>query len=452
MKIQFLGASGTVTGSKYLLEMNGARYLVDCGLYQGLKALRERNWQALPIDPQTIHAVVLTHAHIDHSGYLPRLVKMGFSGPIYASEGTRALCEVLLPDAGHLQEEDAEYANKRRFSKHKPALPLYTEEDARDALKQFKAVGWETPTTLGSEVSFELHYGGHILGAAIVEMKIGSSTWLFSGDLGRPQPLTLRPPETSFSPDYLVVESTYGNRQHPDEDARAALQAVISRTLQRGGIALIPAFAVGRSQQILYLIWQLMKAGEIPKVPVYLNSPMAVQATRLFFKYAEDQALSTEECDAIYKMVEFVQSAEESKALTTRDEPAIIISASGMATGGRVLHHLKKLLPEPRNTVIFVGFQAAGTRGESLVHGAGEVKIHGAYVPVRAEICSLDHFSAHADGDEIIAWLSHFPRKPRRTFITHGEPIASEALRRRIQDKLGWACEVPDYQETFEFS
>lgn len=452
MKIQFIGATGTVTGSKYLVTVDKKRFLVDCGLFQGLKTLRLRNWNPAPFDPKSIDAAILTHAHIDHSGSLPLLVKNGFRGPIYATEGTLALCKILLPDSGHLQEEDARYANKHKFSKHHPALPLYTEEDALASLSFFKAVPWERKVELSKNLSFAFHPAGHILGAAWAGLYAHGLKIVFSGDLGRLKNLVMPPPTSPLRADYLVVESTYGNRLHPPENPQETLKELINKTVRRGGIVLIPAFAVGRAQEILYLISRLKKEKAIPDVPVYLNSPMAVNATRLFCDFVGEHTLTPEECEELCDITRFVTDMEDSKRLNTRREPAIIVSASGMATGGRVLHHLKALAPDPKNLILFAGFQAAGTRGEAMVHGAEAVKIHGEMVPIRAEVASMETLSAHADADEIISWLKTFSSSPKMTFITHGEPLAAETLRKRIEEELRWPCEVPDYLETFELT
>lgn len=447
MEIAFLGATGTVTGSKYLLTIGSKKILVDCGLFQGFKQLRLRNWAPLPVDTTEIDAVILTHAHLDHSGYLPLLVKDGFAGKVYCSASTRDLCAILLPDSGHLQEEEAEYANRHKYSKHAPALPLYTKGDAGQSLRHFLPVDFEADIDLGGGVTLRFLPAGHILGSAFVLLKHTGTTILFSGDLGRPKDLIMSAPASIHGVDYLVVESTYGNRRHDPSDPKAALAVIINRTVQRGGIIIIPAFAVGRAQALLYLIYRLKIEGTIPDIPVFLNSPMAAEATYLYCNHRSEHRLTPDQCQAMCRAAHIINSAEESKKVNRLRDPMILISASGMATGGRVLHHLKAFAPDPRNTILFVGFQAGGTRGAAMVNGAKSIKIHGEYIPVHAEVCVMENLSAHADYTEIMDWLSHFDSKPRKTFITHGEPAAADALRHRIEEKLGWHCRVPEYLE-----
>ena len=447
MEITFLGATGTVTGSKYLVTSGSQKILVDCGLFQGYKQLRLRNWEPFPVAPKSIDAVVLTHAHIDHSGYLPLMVKNGFTGKVYCTEATRDLCAILLPDSGHLQEEDAAYANQRGYSKHTPALPLYTEADAEHSLRQFAPVDFEADLPLGDGLNLKFLPAGHILGAAFVRLEDGATSLLFSGDLGRPQDPTMLAPSVVRRADYLVIESTYGNRRHADSDPGAELAEVINRTAGRGGVVVIPSFAVGRAQTLLYLIQELKARKAIPNLPVYLNSPMAVDATEVFCQHPGEHRLNPAQCAQMCKVAHYVNSVEESKALNNRKFPMILISASGMATGGRVLHHLKAFAPDHRNTILFTGYQAGGTRGAAMLQGAESIKIHGEYVPVRAEVAVLDNLSAHADYTEILAWLRQFAAPPRRTFITHGEPEAADALRYRIEEELGWCCVVPEYRE-----
>ncbi|MEZ5444650.1 MAG: MBL fold metallo-hydrolase [Gammaproteobacteria bacterium] len=452
MDISFLGATGTVTGSKYLVTSGSGRILVDCGLFQGYKQLRLRNWAPLPFDPRELDAVILTHAHIDHSGYLPLLVKNGFSGRVYCSHATRDLCAILLPDSGHLQEEDAAYANRRGFSKHKPALPLYTRQDAEDCLRQLAPIAFERDVKLDNGVSFRLSPAGHILGAAMVTLRDGGVSVLFSGDLGRPHDLLMPPPTPIRLSDYLVIESTYGDRRHDPVDARDLLAQVLNRTFRRGGVVVVPAFAVGRAQALMYFIHLLKSARTIPDVPVFLNSPMAVDVTRVFRSHRGEHRLTPAQCDGMCGAAHYVNSVEESKGLNYRHGPMIIISASGMATGGRVLHHLKAFAPDARNTILFTGFQAGGTRGAAMLNGAEAVKIHGEYVPVRAEVMNIDNLSAHADYAETLDWLRHFESPPRQTFITHGEPAPADALRHRIEEGLGWHARAPEHQERVTLS
>ncbi|MGO4392398.1 MBL fold metallo-hydrolase RNA specificity domain-containing protein [Variovorax sp. M-6] len=449
MRIEFLGGTGTVTGSKYLLEHDGRRLLVDCGLFQGLKQLRLRNWAPLPIKASDIDAVLLTHAHLDHSGFVPRLIKLGFRGPVYCTQATRDLCELLLPDSGWLQEEEADFANRHGHSRHEPALPLYTMEDAREALGRFEAVPFDEVQSPWRGWKWRLRRAGHIVGAASARIAWADGSILFSGDLGRSDDLVMRAPERPEAADYVVVESTYGDRLHRDVDTLGALAAVVNRTAARGGMLVIPAFAVGRAQTLLHCIQLLKQARRIPDMPVYLNSPMAADATRIYRHHLDQHRLSADQCAAMSKEAIIVNTAEESKRLNALAFPSIIVSASGMATGGRVLHHLKAYAPDARNTLLFAGFQAAGTRGASLVGGAKEVKIHGAYVPVRAEVAHLDTLSAHADRGQLLAWLDALPA-PRRVFVTHGEPVAADALRLAIEERHGWPVTVPDYLESHE--
>ncbi|MFB9241824.1 MBL fold metallo-hydrolase [Massilia antarctica] len=446
MKLKFLGATGTVTGSKYLLTSGTHHILVDCGLFQGHKELRLRNRHPFPVAPAGIDAVVLTHAHLDHSGYLPLLVKNGFTGKIFCSPATFDLCKILLPDSGRLQEEEANYANRHGFSKHAPALPLYSEADAVRALRQFAPVPFDTPFAIAGELQGQLALAGHILGAAIVSVRCAGKTVVFSGDLGRPNDPLMVAPAAIAEADFLVVESTYGDKRHDPADPLLLLGQTIRDTVARGGVTIIPAFAVGRAQALLYDLHRLKEQGAIPAhLPVYLNSPMAADATALYQKHLHCHRLSHEQCFAMRHAATIVNSVEESIALNERQVPMVIVAASGMATGGRVLHHLKAFAPDPRNTILFAGFQAGGTRGALMLAGCASIKIHGQYVPVRARVAQIANLSAHADGDELIGWMSHLRRAPRRTFITHGESAAADALRRRIGEELGWPCEVPGY-------
>ena len=450
MDLTFLGATSTVTGSRYLVSSGRMRVLVDCGLFQGLKQLRLRNREPFPADPRAIDAVVLSHAHLDHSGYLPVLVRDGFRGPVYCTPATADLLGILLPDSGHLQEEEANHANKHGYSKHHPALPLYTREDAEAALERLVPRSFEETTALGNSTEFSFHAAGHIPGAAMVSVRGRDARLLFSGDLGRPGdpilPQPARPPAT----DVLVVESTYGGRRHPATDPLQELEGVIRQTAARGGALVIPAFAVGRTQQILYLLHQLTGANRIPRIPIFLDSPMANRATEMFATCRDTLRLSNEEARAVAAVAQPVETVPESKAIDRMPYPRIIISASGMATGGRVIHHLKALAGDPKNTILFTGFQAAGTRGAAMIAGAETIKIHGQYIRVSAEVRLLDSLSAHADEDEIIRWLQRFESPPEVTFLTHGEPVAIDLLRHRIEETLGWQVRVPEYRETVD--
>ncbi len=447
MNLQFIGATGTVTGSKYLLSSNPYKILVDCGLFQGLKQLRLRNWSSLPFKPSEVKSILLTHAHIDHSGYIPLLVKNGFRGKIHCSQGTAELCKILLPDSGYLQEEDAYFTNKHGFSKHKPALPLYTRKDAEDSLKYFHPLDFGHEYELGKNLSFTLFPAGHILGASMIKVRNGKTTLLFTGDLGRPHDILMKSPATVEEIDYLVLESTYGDRLHNPRDPKEELADVINRTSHRGGVTLIPAFAVGRAQALLYLIYQLKNEKRIPTIPVFLDSPMARDVTDLYCMFGSEHRLSNAECTLMCRVAKIINTPEESKELDFEQVPKIIITASGMATGGRVVHHLNAFISNEKNTVLFTGFQAAGTRGEALIHGAEKIKLHGEDRPVRAEIVQEDSLSAHADYQEILTWLKNFKHAPKEVFLIHGEPLQANALCMKIQETYGWNCHIPGYLE-----
>lgn len=450
MQLTFLGATGTVTGSRYLVESGSRRVLVDCGLFQGLKQLRLRNWAPLPVDPASLDAVVLTHAHIDHSGWLPRLVAQGFAGAIHATDATRELCALMLPDAGHLQEEEAAFANRHHTSRHDPALPLYTEDQARAVLARFEPHGFNASfePARGLHVSFAS--AGHILGAASVHMLAERGSILFSGDLGRSDDLLMKPPAPPKPADVVVVESTYGDRLHERGDTLQSLADVVNRTLARGGHVIVPAFAVGRAQLLLHALRVLKDAGRIADVPVFLDSPMATDATALYQRHPGLHRLDARACAAMCDGVRIVNTPNESRALGSLRFPAIIVSASGMATGGRVVHHIERFAPDPANTLLFVGYQAMGTRGAALVGGAREIRMHGRWIPVRAEVASLEGLSSHADRDELLAWLSALPAAPRKVFMTHGEPVAADALRQAVEERLHWPCAVPDYRDVID--
>jgi metallo-beta-lactamase family protein len=471
--LTFLGAARTVTGSKYLLELNGARVLVDCGLFQGLKELRERNWQPLPVDPSTIDAVVLTHAHLDHCGYLPRLVADGFTGRVFCTQATGQLCRIVLPDSGRLQEEDAERANREGYSRHAPALPLYTEDDAHRALLQLQLVGYDRPMPLGGGLEVTFVNAGHLLGSAYARIAIANGaarrTILFGGDLGRYDRPVLPDPAPVDETDVVLVESTYGDRLHEPSDDGARLAGIVNDTALRGGKLVIPAFAIGRVEEVLYWLRKLEEEQRIPELPVYLDSPMAAEARQQYASRLDEldpeiRTLASQPAGRSRRQAErrlcafctarfrVVSTAQESAQLVSSKLPAIVVSSSGMATGGRVLHHLRAMLPDPRHTVLFVGYQAAGTRGRRLVDGEREVKIHGGFVRVNARIERIDSMSAHADSSEILRWLSGFSRPPAQTYLVHGEPPAMEALSRTIAEQLGWATTMPDHQQRVELS
>ena len=453
LSLSFLGAAGTVTGSKYLLDDGHRRRLIDCGLFQGFKELRLRNWSRLPVDAQSIDCVLLTHAHLDHSGYLPLLAKQGFRGPIYSSAATKDLCGILLPDSGHLQEREADFANRHNYSKHKPALPLYTEEDANAVLRQFRELPFDKPQQLVSGETVKLRRAGHILGAASIEVTVGGATILFSGDLGRYNDATMVDPSSIEGADFLVVESTYGNRRHEGRSPQDALAEAIGPTIKKGGTVIIPAFAVGRVQSLLFHLGALKEAGRIPSIlPIFLDSPMAVDASGIFCRHLDDHKIPEQACKQLCAGTHYVRDSQESKALTANPMPKVIISASGMATGGRVLHHLRHYAPDPKNMIMFAGFQAGGTRGAALVAGARTIEIFGDSIPVRAKVENLEMLSAHADCDEIMRWLRTAKTPPRTVFVTHGEPAAAAALQHRIEQELGWNCVVPEHGQTIELA
>jgi metallo-beta-lactamase family protein len=469
--IQFLGAAGVVTGSKHLIsttdnpdDTGGFRVLVDCGLFQGQKEWRERNWQDTPVPARAINAVILTHAHLDHCGWIPRLVKEGFRGPIYATQATIDLCSVVLPDSGHLQEEDAAFYNKRGASKHTPALPLYTLKEAQDCMQYFKPVTVGQTFHMNAQLSFRFVPAAHILGSCMAEVTLATNgptrRLLFTGDIGRVRNSTVAPgkvvhsgPQEGETADVLVMESTYGNRVHPDTDPRPQLASLINDTVARGGSVIVPAFAVERTQKFIFMIKELMESGAIPRVPVYCDSPMAIKAVEIFLKHSEEY--TAQAADLIKKYgspmtwpgFTFTQTAEESKKINGSTFPSIIISSSGMVTGGRILHHLAQRLPDPKNLVIFIGFQAPGTRGAIIKGGAKEVKIFGEFIPIRAQIAALEQFSDHADPPELLEWLHTFKNQPGVTYLVHGEPAASSQLRDLMKKDLGWNVQVAEYME-----
>ena len=456
-KLTFMGASRTVTGSKYLLDIDGRKILVDCGLFQGLKELRLRNWEPLPIDPADLSAVVLTHAHLDHTGYLPRLTAGGYRGRVHCTAGTADLCQLVLPDAARLQEEDAREANRLHYSKHSPALPLYRESDAFRALSQLQVVSFDTRISLIDGVEIEFIHAGHLLGSAFIRMFIkGGPTILFGGDLGRYGRPVLPDPSPPPPADVLLLESTYGDRVHEPDDQGARLAAIIKDTVALGGKVIIPAFAIGRVEEVLYWLKYLEDRGQIPKLPVFLDSPMAVDALRYYASRAgelDEDIRSAAELQRFFTArFQAVASAQQSAELVRSKKPSIVVSASGMATGGRVLYHLQGALPDKRSTVLFVGYQAAGTRGRQLVDGAREVKIRGQLVAVNSRIEKLDSMSAHADSEETLQWLAGFKTPPKTTYLVHGEPGPMDALKATIESRLKWNVRTPGHMEQVELS
>jgi metallo-beta-lactamase family protein len=460
-KITFLGAAGTVTGSKYLIEAGGKRLLVDSGLFQGSKELTQRNWNKLPIDPATIDWVLLTHAHIDHSGYLPRLVQDGFHGPIYADAATHELCDLLLQDSAHLQEEEARYVAKKGYSSHKPPLPLYTVPQAQKALTQFKEIPREGTFAISPEFSVRTHDAGHILGSTWLELTItenGKQTLVvFSGDLGRYDQPILNDPEAPTRADYLLCESTYGDRDHPAGSVADELADAINRVAKRGGAVVIPSFAVGRTQTLMYYLRQLDDQKKIPHLPVYVDSPMAINVTGIYVKHPEDHDLDFTQLETQgdrdplnLRDVHMTRSVEDSKKINDVVSPCVIISASGMATGGRILHHLARRLPDSRSMVLLVGYQGEGTNGRALQDGSQYLRIFGQEVPVRAEILTIGQLSAHAGRSELLRWLSGFKTAPRQTFLVHGEPVALDALCAGIVTRYKWPVTVAEYLKTYD--
>ena len=446
LNIRFLGGADTVTGSKYCVEHDGHKLLIDCGLFQGYKQLRLRNWDACPVTPSDVDAVILTHAHLDHSGYLPLLARNGFEGKVHATSSTRDLCGILLPDSGHIQEEDAYFANRHGFSKHSPALPLYTQQDAKYCMQQFhveKLNEWFQPIK-GWNAKFST--AGHILGASSLLLEVAGRRILFSGDLGRPDDSLMNPPDAPPQADTVLIESTYGNRSHPVENVNAELGAALKKVSARGGVAVVPVFAVGRAQAILHSIAKLKAQGDIPHgLPIFLDSPMAVHTTALFKRHMGEHRLSAEEVQAMDHVATMIETPEQSKALIKRHGPMVILSASGMATGGRVLHHLANYVGNHRNMVILTGFQSPGTRGATLASGAPTIRLHGKDLPVAAEIVQLTSASAHADGNQLLAWLQQMPKPPAQVYVVHGELEASDALRQRIERDLKMRAVVPEH-------
>lgn len=444
MKITFFGGAGTVTGSKYLIEHNDAKILVDCGLFQGVWELTQHNWDPFPIPPETVDAIVVTHAHIDHTGYIPALIKNGFKGPVYCSRATYETCTVLLPDSGNLQEEEAKYHN------HHQLPPLYTRQDAEYALRFFKTVAYDTIIQIKS-LHVMLIRSGHVLGSAFVTVSDGKQKLTFSGDLGRPEQPLLKTPPPLKQTDYLVLESTYGDRVHEHEDPEEALKAVVHETVQKGGALIIPSFSLMRTQTILYYLYLLKQKNNIPNnVPIFLDSPSGIRITDFFCKFSEEYSISPSVCEAALSVATATPSVEDSKKIDHLRTSAIIIAGSGMADGGRIPYHLQQFISDAKNTILFVGYQAKGSKGRYLIDGEKKIRIHGNEYPVHAQIRSIRGLSAHADSQEIIAWLEHFETKPKKVFLIHGEPEAAQALKKKIEARFGWLVIIPKYLESSE--
>jgi len=450
VNITFLGGAGTVTGSKYLIQHNGKQLLVDCGLFQGYKQLRLRNWRPLPIEPNHVDAVILTHAHLDHSGYLPLLVREGFKGKVWCTPATGDLARILLPDSGHIQEDDAAFANRKGYSKHAVAMPLYTEDDARSSLKHLRSAAMHETFEPIPGWRARFSGAGHILGAASLLLEVGNRRILFSGDLGRTDDVLMLPPEPPPQADVVLIESTYGDRTHPADTLAHELAPALTRVAARGGSAVVPVFAVGRAQALLHTLAELKAAGAIPRhLPVYLDSPMAIHTTGLYAKHLGEHRLTAQQCHAMEHAATMTSTPDESKAIAHQHGPKVILSASGMATGGRVLHHLANHLPDHRNMVILTGYQAPGTRGALLANGASTLRMHGQDIPVRAEVVQLQAASAHADGNQLINWLKTLPAAPSNVFVVHGDDGAADTLRQRINHELHWPATVPEHGATW---
>ncbi len=448
--LSFLGATETVTGSRYLIESNGKRILIDCGLFQGYKNLRLKNWQEFPVPPDTIDMVLITHAHLDHSGYVPALVKHGFRGQVLMSTGTAELCEIMWRDSAHLLEEEAERANRKGYTKHKPAKPLYNQDDVERALDLVRTVHFDKEVELASGIHAKFIHAGHILGAAQLQLNVNGKVIHFSGDMGRTNDPLLNPPADLAECDILVTESTYGDRTHPNIDPELELKPILKEVLERGGTVVIPAFAVGRTQALTLHTYRLMQRGEIPTVPIFVNSPMAENVTAMYQRHQEEHRINLEEFEAMYSVAKMVHSVEESKELNDRRGAKIIIAASGMMTGGRVLHHVIAYGADPKNAIVISGYQAGGTRGRLLAEGEKTLRIFGKDVEIRAEVFQLQTLSGHADADELIAWMKTAPKPPTQTYVTHGEPTASDRMRFRIESELGWSARAPFDREVID--
>jgi len=449
IRITFLGGAGTVTGSKTLIEVGNNKILIDCGLFQGVKNLRLKNWDKFPVNPKEIDAIILTHAHLDHSGYLPVLVKNGFTGAIHCTHPTQDIAEIILLDSGKIQEESAERANKYGYSKHKEAKPLYTVKEAKNTVENFLPHDYREWVILSNEIKFNFHNAGHILGSSIVELKINDKLFLFSGDLGRSKPMLLPPPKLFKQADFIILESTYGGRNHNENSAKTQLQQVIEDTIKKGGSLFIPSFAVERTQELLYLFYQLEQEGKLPKIPIYLDSPMGVDTTKVFYKYPDLLSVPNKVCEEMCKMAILIKNEETSRSIVQSNRQKIVIAGSGMIQGGRILHYLNKEISSEKNTILLVGYPAYGTRARDLKEGVDEIKFFGEYHKVKAEVREITSLSAHADQFDLITWLKHLRNTPENIFINHGEPQQANALRVKIETVLGWNCTIPSMNESF---
>lgn len=449
LKIKFLGGAGTVTGSKTLVEYKNQRILIDCGLFQGLKELRLQNWSEFPIDPTSIDAVILTHAHLDHCGYIPVLVKNGFSGPIHCTKPTRELTEIILKDSAKIQVEDAERANRKAYTTHEKAKPLYKPEDVELAMSRFATHELSEWVVLHEDLKFQFLNSGHILGSAFVDLKAGSKKILFSGDIGRTNPMLLYPPKRIDETDYLIMESTYGDRLHAVENVKDELLRIIHETIDRKGILMIPSFAVERAQELIYLLYLLKEEGRLPTIPIYLDSPMGINSTGVYDHYPTWQNLPKVQFNEMYDDIHFIENYETSRAVVNDKKPKIVLAGSGMLEGGRILHYLNNHIENPDNTILFCGFQAAGTRGRAILHGEQEIKFFGDYKKVKCHVESISSMSAHADQQEMIDWMSKFKKAPIRVFLNHGEPHQTDAFRVKIKSVLKWDVVIPQMLETF---
>lgn len=449
MKLSFFGGAGTVTGSKTLLEFDYTKILVDCGLFQGLKELRKKNWEEIPFNVNDLNFVFLTHAHLDHTGYLPLLVKNGYKGKIYCTSATRDLAEIILLDSGKISEEDARRANKLDFTRHKPAKPLYTMEDAKEAVKQFEAFDFNKWHTINEDLQFKFLNSGHILGSSFVLLKVKGKVFVFSGDIGRKDPIILNQYEYVDKADFLVVESTYGNRMHSDTEIENKLSEIINHTFQKGGTLIIPSFSVERAQEIIYLLSVLKRKKLLPDMPIYLDSPMGVNATNVYFNHASDHKLTEADQKSMLSTVKLITNLHTSREIVGDKNPKIVLAGSGMITGGRVLNYLEKTITNPKNSVLIVGFQAEGTRGRGLIGGEKEIKFYGRYYTINAEVFKINAFSGHADQSEILDWLEHFESPPTLTFINHGEQHQSQALKTKIKTELNWKCTVAKIDQKY---